>query len=46
MISSLKILYAYGNSGIEQNGICGLNLVELYAGNNEKITNVSSKIFC
>jgi hypothetical protein len=41
MISSLKILCAYSNCGIDQNGIHGLDLVELYADYNEKIIDVS-----
>jgi len=38
---SLKILYAIGSCGIDQNGIDGLDLVELYADSNKKITNIS-----
>ena len=40
-ITSLKKLNAWSNCGIGQNGIIGLNLVELFAGNNNKITNAS-----
>jgi hypothetical protein len=41
MISSLKILNAYNKCGIDQNGINGLSLVELDAGYNNKIIDVS-----
>ena len=41
MASTLKILYASGNCGIDQNGIKDLHLIELYANNNEKIKDVS-----
>ena len=37
----LKILYCVNDSGIDQNGIAELNLIELYAGGNEKIKNVN-----
>ena len=37
---NLKKLDAYGNYSIDQNGIKGLDLVELDVGNNPKITNV------
>jgi len=40
-MKSLQILYAYGDCGIDQQGIEGLNLIGLYASNNSKITNVS-----
>jgi hypothetical protein len=45
MISSLKRLNARGNCGVDQNGIHGLGLVELHAGYNKKITNVSTQIY-
>ncbi|XWV26685.1 hypothetical protein QJ857_gp0373 [Tupanvirus soda lake] len=41
MASTLKILYASYVCGIDQYGINGLSLVELYAWDNPKITNVS-----
>ena len=37
----LKILYAESSSGIDQNGIMGLDLTEFYARGNYKINNVS-----
>src|SRR5438270_13500462 len=40
MIKSLKKLNASYNCGIDQNGIVGLDLVELNAGYNGKIKNV------
>jgi len=40
-MKSLQILYAFGECGINQKGIEGLNLIKLYARNNSKITNVS-----
>ena len=47
---NLKILYASGDCGIDQNGIKGLNLEKLNAENNEKIEDVSHmknlKILC
>src|ERR1700722_6326530 len=41
MASTLKVLNAGGNCGIDQIGIANLHLVELYAYNNEKIKDVS-----
>jgi hypothetical protein len=38
---SLKILCAYGNCGINDAGIKGLQLTELYAYGNPKITNIN-----
>ena len=40
-MKSLQILYAFGECGINQKGIEGLNLIKLNARNNSKITNVS-----
>ena len=40
-MTSLKKLGAWGNSGIDQKGIEGLQLVELNVNSNEKITDVS-----
>ena len=40
-MKNLQILNAKGNSGITDEEIKGLNLIELYASNNLKITNVS-----
>jgi len=40
-MTSLKKLFVRGSCGIDQKGIQGLNLVELDASNNGKITNVS-----
>ena len=40
---NLKVLHAYGNCGINQNGINGLDLVKLYADDNKKITTKSFK---
>ena len=40
-MTSLKKLNAWGNCGIDHNGIIGLKIVELIANNNNKITNVS-----
>ena len=40
-MTSLKILNAWGDCGIGQNGIIGLNLVQLDIDDNNKITNVS-----
>ena len=40
-MTSLKKLNAWGDCGIGQNGIIGLNLVEFVADYNNKITNVS-----
>jgi hypothetical protein len=40
-MKQLKILSANFESGIDQNGIYGLDLIELYVDDNEKITNVS-----
>ena len=37
-MTNLKILYAEGNCGINQNGIHRLDLIELAAVNNSKIT--------
>src|SRR6201996_2989084 len=41
MASTLKILDAGGNCGIDQNGIKNLHLTELYASGNKKIKDVS-----
>src|ERR1700753_4340603 len=41
MASTLKILYADNDCGIDQNGIKNLHLTELYANYNEKIKDVS-----
>ena len=41
MASTLKNLDASARSGIDQDSITGLSLVELYASNNTKIKNVS-----
>src|SRR6201995_2461584 len=41
MASTLKILYAGSNCGIDQNGIKDLHLTELNIDNNEKIKDVS-----
>ena len=41
MKNTLKILYCSGNSGIDQNGISELNLIELYATDNKQIKNVN-----
>src|ERR1700759_4541239 len=41
MASTLKILYAGGYCGIDQNGIKDLHLTELWASDNEKIKDVS-----
>ena len=38
---NLKVLHAFGHCGIDQEGIVGLDLVKLNAGNNTKIKNVS-----
>ena len=38
---NLKKLIAFGDCGIDDNGIKNLNLIELYSHNNPKITNVS-----
>ena len=40
-MKKLKILHANGGCGIDQNGIFGLDLVELDASLNNKVTNVS-----
>ena len=40
-MKKLKILYAYGNCGIDQNGIKELDLDILNASYNNKITDVS-----
>ena len=40
-LTSLQILWASGDSGIDDNGIKNLNLIELYANNNPRITNVN-----
>ena len=41
MASTLKILYASYNCGIDQNGIKDLHLIELNASGNKKIKDVS-----
>ena len=41
MKKTLKILYCSYDSGIDQNGISELNLIELYAHYNNKIWNVN-----
>ena len=41
MKATLKILYCSENCEIDQNGISQLNLMKLYAHNNEKIKNVN-----
>ena len=38
-MTNLKILDASGLCGIDDNGISKLNLIELYAAINQKITN-------
>ena len=40
-MKNLKKLSAYGNCGINQNGIEELDLIELYVDHNEKIKDVS-----
>jgi hypothetical protein len=40
-MTNLKKLYAGYGSGIDQNGIHGLDLIKLRASNNKKIVNVS-----
>ena len=40
---TLQILVAGGNCGIKQNGIAGLNLIELDAFDNKEIKNVEKK---
>ena len=42
-MTNLKKLDASGKCGIDQNGICGLNLTKLKAENNMKIKNVEKK---
>ena len=41
MMTNLKKLYARADCGIDQDGIHGLNLIELNACYNSKITDVS-----
>ena len=41
MKKTLKILYCSYDSGIDQNGICELNLIALYAYDNKKIKSVN-----
>ena len=42
-MKSLRILNASGECGINQNGICGLDLIELDVSGNKKITNAGKK---
>lgn len=45
-LTNLKILYACGSCGIDNEGISKLNLIEFYADNNGKITKkLENKVF-